>query len=323
MASGRRVSLADLGTDDFTTDQTTAASTEPADETRVILAIPVEKIGSTLFNPREDFGSDEELDELGESLRVRQIQPIVVVSRAAYEKLVPALAAELAAGVEYVLVSGERRWRAASRVKLQTLETIVRDDYAESRKVYLDAVLTENFDRRNFNPIEEAHAVEAMVGEFNGSLDEAAAYWRKSKGWISQRRGLLRLIPDLQKLIVSGEMPVRVGRVICNVDPEAQWDAWIKSQQPEPREEAQEVVEDSPEAAIPAPRTEPLPPSFKASAKLIARYRQANGADALAQLVYADLEPDEAVTFALAAVRHLSEEAATAVLNAFLERDGS
>ena len=107
-------------------------------------------------------------------MRVRQLQPVVIVSRADYLRLWP----EHEEGIgpaDYVLVNGERRWRAATRrYPLPVVDALIRPQLADSRPEFLDAIFTENIDRKNLDPIEEARAVEEMVNEGAGSAAKAA-----------------------------------------------------------------------------------------------------------------------------------------------------
>ena len=59
----------------------------------------------------------------------------------------------------------------------------------------------------------------------------AAMKLAKSKGWISQRRALLRLTPELQAALRNGELAVRTARSLAQVPPEAQVQAWAAEQE--------------------------------------------------------------------------------------------
>src|SRR5512139_368764 len=110
--------------------------------------LAVDRIAATPLNPRNDF-TDTELKELGESLEVRQLQPIVVVPRGPYLRLWPEHA-EHVGGADFVLVNGERRFRSARHVNLPSLDAMVREDVVVDRAAFLDALLKENIDRKNF-----------------------------------------------------------------------------------------------------------------------------------------------------------------------------
>jgi ParB family chromosome partitioning protein len=192
----------------------------PGQSDRTVVAVRPSQIAPTPVNTRDNFGTPEELAELGESLRVRQLQAVVVVHRDRYVALWPEHA-EMVTGAEFVLVCGERRWRAATQVSLPTLDADVRDDLTQSRAGFLEAVTEENLGRANLDPIEEARAVDSMVVEC-GSAAAAAEQFRRSEGWVSQRRALLKLTKPLQQQVQAGQLAVRTARTIAALPPEEQ-----------------------------------------------------------------------------------------------------
>lgn len=205
----------------------------------ILLRVPLEKLHCTRFNPRRRFGTEDDLREFGEKLKKEQLQPAVVVSRTAYLKLWPD-EADNVGSCPYVIANGERRYRASLLVGRGVLEVVHREDVAASRADFLDAVQSENNDRQDLDPIERAIAIETMVTELGGA-DQVAVYYGKTKGWVSQQRKLLKLTPDLQDLVSSGDMPVRVGRDIAGLPAEVQSTAW--DEEVAKRRAAREVAE--------------------------------------------------------------------------------
>lgn len=193
-----------------------------------------DKIAPTPLNARLNFGTPADLEQLGESIRIRQLSPVVVVSRTDYLRIFPEHADNPdIASADYVLVNGERRLRAARQVELPHLEMIERPQLADSRADFLDALYAENLDRLNFDVIEEARAVEAMVAEC-GTAAAAAKRFRRGEAWVSQRRALLKLSPALQDCVRSGELPVRIARSIASLphsEQEAAWHAAVEAEE--------------------------------------------------------------------------------------------
>lgn len=153
--------------DDFFGDE----GDTPVVDTRAdgrLLRVPLSRLTPNLVNPRTDFGTEDELIDLGKSLLRRQIQACPAVSRSAYLKLWPDHAEQIS-DVDYVLVTGERRYRAATAVGSPTLNCVVDDGLAKDRRTFMEAVVSENVDRQNFNPIEEAYAVQSLVAEFGSN----------------------------------------------------------------------------------------------------------------------------------------------------------
>ncbi|MGV2914775.1 ParB/RepB/Spo0J family partition protein, partial [Streptomyces alfalfae] len=216
MSSGRRTTLLSLAGG--------KVEEVPGKSDPLLLSVPLDKLHCTRFNPRRNFGTDEELKEFGQKLEKEQLQPAVVVSKGAYLRLWPDEANNVG-DASYVIANGERRYRASRMVGRATLEVVHREDVATSRATFLDAVQSENNDRKDLDPIERAIALETMVAELDGA-DKVAAYYEKSKGWVSQQRKLLKLVPELQALVSAGEMPVRVGRDIAGLPEDEQVQAW-------------------------------------------------------------------------------------------------
>ncbi|MEU1377957.1 ParB N-terminal domain-containing protein [Streptomyces triculaminicus] len=228
--------------DDFFDDHDDNSAVDTRADGR-LLRVPVARIAPNLVNPRTNFGSEEELQDLGKSLQRRQVQAVLVVTRAAYLKLWPENA-EKVGNVDVVIVSGERRYRAAKAVAMPALDCVINDDVAESRKTFIEAVVSENVDRANFDPIEEAYAIEALVAEF-GTGRAVAQHFERADGWVSQRRLLTHLVPALQDQVRQRTMPVEVARNLGKLARDNEWSAeeqaawWAKEQQ-----KRQEAVEE-------------------------------------------------------------------------------
>ncbi|GGY71612.1 hypothetical protein GCM10010363_61270 [Streptomyces omiyaensis] len=185
-----------------------------------LLKIPLQRLSPNGVNPRTDFGPPEELLDLGKSLARRQNHPCPVVSRQAYLKLWPEHAAQIG-DVDYVLVSGERRFRAATEVGMLALHCVVDDGIAVDRKIFMEAVVSENVDRQNFNPIEEANAILAMVKEF-GTNRAVAEHFERADGWVTQRVNLTYLCAEVQSMVRGRDIPLEdartLGKLVKNGD---------------------------------------------------------------------------------------------------------
>lgn len=179
--------------------------------------VPLRDLVGNPNNPRDFVG---DLDELA-SIVEFQLQPVVAVSRAAYEKLYPD--AKIAA--RWVVVIGNRRLAAAHKFGRPELDIVIKDELAKDRGTLLSAIISENVDRSGFDVIEEAKAVEQLVQEL-GSADAAAEHLKKSKSWVSQRRALLNLAPELQEAMRRGDLAVREARSLARVPMEKQVARW-------------------------------------------------------------------------------------------------
>ncbi|GAA2340239.1 ParB/RepB/Spo0J family partition protein [Streptomyces kunmingensis] len=203
--------------------QATGVPTTGAPDSR-LRTLPLEQLVPTAFNPRRNFGSETDLKEFGQKLKTKQLQPAVAVTREAYLKLWED-EADAVGTHRYVIANGERRYRASQLIGLETLEVIVDDTIATSRATFLDAVLSENNDREDLDPVEQAIGIQTMVDQLGGKT-KVAEHYGKSAGWVTQQLYLLKLAPELQQLVSSGILPVRETRALIKLPVEEQATAW-------------------------------------------------------------------------------------------------
>lgn len=186
-----------------------------------LLRVTPTTVAANPVNPRDDIG---DLSDLESMKTAGQLQPCVVVTRAAFLAIYAEHEHELG-GASFVVVAGSRRRLAAERFGLATLDVVVRDLLAADRATFYGASVSENIDRKEFNPIEEARAVERLVAECGDGV-KAGEKLGRSKGWVSQRLALLRLAPSMQDVLRSGELPVRDARRLAQMPADEQEAAW-------------------------------------------------------------------------------------------------
>ncbi|MFI1161321.1 ParB/RepB/Spo0J family partition protein [Streptomyces sioyaensis] len=186
-----------------------------------LLRVPLARMSPNLVNPRTEFGTKAELEDFGKSLKRRQIQAVPVVTKAAYLKLWPEHKKKIGS-VDVVIVSGERRYRAATAVGLPGLDCVINDDVAESRKTFMEAVVSENVDRQNFDPVEEAYAVQALVTEF-GTNRAVAQHFERADGWVTQRILLTHLAPEMQTMVRRKAIPLEFARNLGKLARDNDW----------------------------------------------------------------------------------------------------
>jgi ParB family chromosome partitioning protein len=144
--------------------------------------LPVAAVKPNRYQPREHFG-EESLAALADSIReVGVLQPILV--------------RPVDDGFE--LIAGERRWRAARRVGLQTIPALVRTTDDAST---LEQALVENVHRADLNALEEAAAYQQLIEDFKLTHEQVAARVGRSRVAITNTLRLLQLPPSIQKLI--------------------------------------------------------------------------------------------------------------------------
>lgn len=214
MATGRRTNLASLA--GSVGDNSPVELLSPTAETPG-RTTPLTALVANPRNPRDDLGTLEDLASIADM----QLQPAVAVTKAAYLRLFP----EDKITAKYVVVNGCRRLAAAHKYGRTDLAVVVNDDIARDRVTLISASISENVDRQDFDVIEEAKAVAALVKEC-GRADEAAKRLHRTEGWVSQRRAILSLAPELQTALRRGELALREARSLARVPLEKQVERW-------------------------------------------------------------------------------------------------
>lgn len=152
-----------------------------------IIEVDINQIIPNPHQPRFHF-NEEKLKELSDSIKEHGIiQPLVVTQN----------------GAKFELVAGERRFEAAKRSGISNVPVIIRE---AGEKEKLELAITENIQRHDLNPIEEAKAYKKLFEEFEMSQEEIAVKMGKSRSLIANKIRLLALPVEIQKALVSGEI---------------------------------------------------------------------------------------------------------------------
>ncbi len=164
--------------------------------------IPLDLLERGRYQPRMDM-RPETLQELADSIKSQGIvQPIVVR---------PLDAPGAAGGQRYEIIAGERRWRAAQMAGLGEIPALIRR-VPDEAAVALS--LIENIQRENLNPLEEARALERLVGEFQMTHQEAAAAVGRSRVAVSNLLRLLELGDEVKELVAKRELEMGHARAL-------------------------------------------------------------------------------------------------------------
>lgn len=159
-----------------------AASAPPAPASD---EISLELIDRNPFQPRRDF-DQAAIDELADSIRKHGLlQPLLVRARQDGE-----------AG--YQLIAGERRWRAAQQVGLETVPCRV-IEFGDRQAS--EAALEENLKREDLNVLEKARAFKDYLDRFGGTIEELARQLSMSRANVSNMMRMLELPESVQKLL--------------------------------------------------------------------------------------------------------------------------
>jgi ParB/RepB/Spo0J family partition protein len=166
--------------------------------------VPTADIVPSGLNPRRDF-DEEGLAELAASIARHGLQQPIVV-REATEGTAP-----------YVIVMGERRWRAARQAGLTEVPVINRGRLTDAEHVEL--ALVENLQRRDLSPIEEAEGYRLLHDVAGWTQSQIAAAVKRAQPTVATTMGLLQLPPDVVDMIRQGKLSRAHGAALARFKP--------------------------------------------------------------------------------------------------------
>jgi ParB family transcriptional regulator, chromosome partitioning protein len=162
--------------------------------------ISVDDIEVNPKQPRHDF-DEKALQELAESIKLHDIIQPVTVSRMANGK--------------YRLISGERRLRASKIAGLKEIPAYVRQ---ANDVQLLELALLENLQREDLNAMEVALSYKRMMEELDYTQEQVAERMGKDRSTVANFIRLLKLPPDIQLAVRTGELSMGHARALINVD---------------------------------------------------------------------------------------------------------
>jgi ParB family transcriptional regulator, chromosome partitioning protein len=162
------------------------------------LVLPIDQVKPNPNQPRSRF-DDQALAELTVSIQeVGVLQPVIV-------------------GVTddgYVLIAGERRWRASKKAGLTTIPAVVRGSSGEST---LLESLVENLQREDLTPLEEAHAFKQLLEDYGMTQDQVADRVGKSRPAVTNTLRLLQLPGPIQSMVDGGSLSAGHARALLGL----------------------------------------------------------------------------------------------------------
>lgn len=164
-----------------------------------VIRISVNDIEINPKQPRHDFDK-QSLDELAESIKLHDIIQPITVSRS---------------GNKYRLIAGERRWRASKQAGLKDIPAYIRQ--ANDTEL-LELALLENLQRENLNPIEIGLSYKRLMEELDYTQEQVAERMGKDRTTVTNYIRLLKLPPDIQTAVRSGDLSMGHARALINVD---------------------------------------------------------------------------------------------------------
>jgi len=168
-------------------------------EGEIITEIFLADIKPNPFQPRRIFDEDK-IDELAQSIKEHGVfQPIILK--------------KVKSG--YIIVSGERRFRAAKKVGLKTIPSIIRQ-YEESKVA--EIALAENLQRENLSPIEEAEAYKVVMRTLKLTQADLATKIGKSRSHVTNMLGLLNLPVEVQDMLLTNQISMGHARALSKLE---------------------------------------------------------------------------------------------------------
>jgi ParB family transcriptional regulator, chromosome partitioning protein len=180
-----------------------AAYENNIDNTNLVKEIELDKIEPNPYQPRKIF-DEEKLAELSRSIVSHGLlQPVVVVKK----------------GNKYILIAGERRFRASKLANLSTIKAIIVDIDEKKLREY---ALIENIQRDDLNILEVAYSYAGLINEYNITHEELSNMVFKSRSSITNILRLLTLSVYTQQLISANKITHGHAKLIIGLTEEEQ-----------------------------------------------------------------------------------------------------
>ena len=176
---------------------------EEAKKNNSVLEISLSELRPNPYQPRKNF-DEEALNELASSIKEHGVfQPIIV------KKSIKG----------YEIIAGERRYRASKLAGKESIPAIVKDFTDEEM---MDISLLENLQRENLSAIEEAMGYKAIIDKTNITQEQLAQKIGKSRSYITNMLGLLRLPLTVQDLVLYNKISSGHARVLSKIEDQNQ-----------------------------------------------------------------------------------------------------
>jgi ParB family chromosome partitioning protein len=165
-----------------------------------VIYLDISRIFPGEQQPRKAF-RDDSLKELAASIKEKGVLQPVIVSRVG--------------DGTFRLVTGERRWRAATLAGLKKIPALVRDVASRDS---LEIALIENIQREDLNPIETAEAFRKLTTDFHLTQEELSDKVGKDRATIANYLRLLKLPEEIKSLIYNGSLSMGHAKALLTIE---------------------------------------------------------------------------------------------------------
>lgn len=170
-------------------------------DSETIYEIELNKIKNNPNQPRKHF-DDKLINELAESIKEHGVfQPIILKNDKE----------------NYIIVSGERRYRASMVAGLKKIPAVIRN-YSDAKVAEIS--LVENLQREDLSAIEEANAYSLIIENYDITQNELAKRIGKSRSYVTNILGLLKLPKVIKEMLMNKQITMGHARVISKLETE-------------------------------------------------------------------------------------------------------
>lgn len=174
--------------------------TPGADPADGFVSVPVDSLSAGPNQPRQDF-SEGGLAQLAESIRQQGVLQPLLVRRAD-------------SGSGYLIIAGERRFRAAKLAGLRSVPVAIKE---ATEVEAFEMALVENLQRQDLNPIEEAQAFHRLIHEHGCTQEEVANRVGRDRSTVANSLRLLSLPESLRTHLVDGTLTAGHARALLGL----------------------------------------------------------------------------------------------------------
>lgn len=175
-----------------------------------IVSVALADLQPSNYNPRKNF-DEKSLAELADSIRQQGVLQAIGVRPIAEN--------------HFEIVFGERRYRASQIAGLEEIPAVILDISGETAE---EMAVTENLQRKDVTPIEEANAYQKLIESGRHDVQSLAVQFGKNESYIRTRLKFVSLIPEIARLLEQDELTISVATEICRYGEDIQHDIYEK-----------------------------------------------------------------------------------------------
>lgn len=174
------------------------------------VSVALADIQPSNYNPRKNV-DEKSLVELADSIRQQGVLQAIGVRPIAENR--------------FEIVFGERRYRASQIAGLEEIPAVILDISDETAE---EMAVTENLQRKDVTPIEEANAYQKLIESGRQDVQSLAVQFGKNESYIRTRLKFVSLIPEIAQLLEQDELTISVATEICRYGEDIQHDIYEK-----------------------------------------------------------------------------------------------